>query len=128
MINVSVKYIVCVDFSESLLFIVDCWKVFFGSIILELIEGMFIYSFGLVRKWIREFVLKGFVFFIDDFGWGNFNLSYLKELFIKELKVDCYFIDEVNFDGSKSFLINSICDMVKIFDLWVVVEGIENIY
>ncbi len=125
-INVSAKHIARADFSESLLSIVDRWKVPPGSITLELTEGTLIHSFGLVRKRIRELALKGFVFSIDDFGRGNSNLSYLKELPIKELKVDRHFIDEVNLDGSKSLLINSICDMAKIFDLRAVAEGIEN--
>ena len=125
-INVSAKHIARADFSESLLSIVDRWKVPPGSITLELTEGTLIHSFRLVRKRIRELALKGFVFSIDDFGRGNSNLSYLKELPIKELKVDRHFIDEVNLDGSKSLLINSICDMAKIFDLRAVAEGIEN--
>ena len=125
-INVSAKHIARADFSDTLLALVKKWQVPPGSLTLELTEATLIGSFALVRQRIRFLASHGFAFSIDDFGTGTSNLNYLKDLPIKELKVDRQFIDELTVSGSSSILVNSICDMARAFDLRTVAEGIEN--
>ena len=68
----------------------------------------------------------GFSFSIDDFGTGYSSLSYLKELPISELKIDRYFVDEINFDQQEVPIVNTILDMAVAMNVSTVAEGIEN--
>lgn len=68
----------------------------------------------------------GFRFSIDDFGTGYSSLSYLKELPISELKIDRYFVDEINFSSKEVPIVNTIIDMADAMGVSTVAEGIEN--
>ncbi|MEL7399425.1 MAG: EAL domain-containing protein, partial [Pseudomonadota bacterium] len=68
----------------------------------------------------------GFRFSIDDFGTGYSSLSYLRQLPLHELKIDRYFIDEIDLSGAEVPIVNSIIQMAKALNVSVVAEGVEN--
>ncbi len=125
-INISAKHMARADFSEKMLAVIAHWNIPNGSLTIELREAALIGSFALVRTSMKELADKGVSFSIDHFGSGNLNLSYLRDLCIKEVKLDRHFIDEEGENGAQSPLLNSIFDIAKIFELRTVAEGIEN--
>jgi len=72
---------------------------------------------------LRQLVRHGFEIAIDDFGTGYSNLAYLHRYPISCLKIDRSFIESI--DTVKP-IIELIISMAKLFDLYVVAEGVET--
>ena len=70
----------------------------------------------------------GFTLAIDDFGTGYSSLAYLKELPIAELKVDKYFVDDIDDDSDKAefVIVDAIINIAKALGVQCVAEGVEN--
>lgn len=63
---------------------------------------------------------------IDDFGIGYSALSYLKQLPVKELKIDKSFGMSLVSDGNSAVIVRATIDMAHELGLNVVAEGIET--
>ncbi len=72
---------------------------------------------------LHRLVACGFEIAIDDFGTGYSNLAYLHRYPISCLKIDRSFIGSMD---SASPIIELIVSMAKLFDLYVVAEGVET--
>lgn len=106
--------------------IVEQWDVSPGQLQLELTETTLVTAISIVRERMHVLSSYGFAFSIDDFGTGYSSLSYLKELPISELKIDRYFVDEINISGEDVPIVNTIIDMAQAMGVSTVAEGIEN--
>lgn len=125
-VNVSGRQIVRPDFSDHLLELVHKWQVSPNQLTLEITENILIESIELVQNRMAQLAQLGFGFSIDDFGTGYSSLSYLKALPITELKIDRYFVDEINFDDDEVPIVNMIIDLAHSMGVKTVAEGIEN--
>ncbi|MEG3767461.1 putative bifunctional diguanylate cyclase/phosphodiesterase [Alteromonas sp. 14N.309.X.WAT.G.H12] len=125
-VNVSGRQIVRPDFSDHLLELVHKWQVSPNQLTLEITESILVESIELVQNRMAQLAQLGFGFSIDDFGTGYSSLSYLKALPITELKIDRYFVDEINFDDDEVPIVNMIIDLARSMGVKTVAEGIEN--
>ncbi len=125
-VNISGRHIARADFSERLLETTRQWGVSPHELVMEITETTLVKSIDLVRKRIEKLSNLGFAFSIDDFGTGYSSLSYLKELPISELKIDRYFVDEINFSGEDVPIVDTIVEMASAMKIRTVAEGIEN--
>ncbi len=75
---------------------------------------------------LTEFNQKGFSLSIDDFGTGYSSLSYLKNLPVKELKIDKSFILKLDQQMDDQRIVQTIISLARSFNLEVVAEGVEN--
>jgi PAS domain S-box-containing protein/diguanylate cyclase (GGDEF)-like protein len=125
-VNISGKHIVRMDFADRLQVVLEKWKISPQQIVFEITETTLVTSIDLVRERIETLSKLGYSFSIDDFGTGYSSLSYLKELPIAELKIDRYFVDEINFNGEEVPIVNSIIDLAQALGVHTVAEGIEN--
>ena len=73
---------------------------------------------------INKLSNMGFLISIDDFGTGHSSLSYLTQLPLSELKIDRSFI--ISESANSFVVVQTIIDLAKALDLYVVAEGIEN--
>ncbi|WP_414830483.1 EAL domain-containing protein [Alteromonas sp. H39] len=125
-VNISGRHIARADFSDRLLETTRQWGVSPHELVMEITETTLVKSIDLVRKRIEKLSNLGFAFSIDDFGTGYSSLSYLKELPISELKIDRYFVDEINFSGEDVPIVDTIVEMASAMKIRTVAEGIEN--
>ncbi len=125
-INISARHIIHPDFTEKLLNITGAWGINPKQLQLEITETTLVSSIAIVRERIEMLSGVGFSFSVDDFGTGYSSLTYLKELPISELKIDRYFIDEINFAQQEVPIVNTILEMAMAMGVRTVAEGIEN--
>lgn len=64
---------------------------------------------------------------IDDFGTGYANMSYLKELAVDEIKIDRYFVKDIQKATYNYKLVNNIIDFAKTNELRICCEGVEDV-
>ncbi|MET0535190.1 MAG: EAL domain-containing protein [Steroidobacter sp.] len=69
---------------------------------------------------------EGSKVYIDDFGTGFSNLSYLKHLPIDAVKIDQAFIRNLAVDASDAAIVSGVLAMAKQLNLDTIAEGIET--
>ena len=95
-------------------------------IIFEITEEVVASDIDKVIDTMNKLTQYGFNFSIDDFGTGYSSMKYLKNLPIKEIKIDKSFIDEITFDKKSKAIVKTIIDMAHNLNLDVVAEGVES--
>lgn len=125
-INISAKQILQKDFVESLKRIVTSSGINCSSLVLEITESVLVGDIDEVVQKLDFLVDIGLTFSLDDFGTGYSSLGYLKNLPIKELKIDQSFIRDLLEDESDLIMVKSIIDLGNNFNLTVVAEGVEK--
>lgn len=125
-VNISAKQIIQPDFCDKLLVITNKWLTTSDQLVLEITETTLVSDIALVKERMNYLSNLGFRFSIDDFGTGYSSLSYLRQLPLHELKIDRYFIDEIDLSGAEVPIVNSIIQMAKALNVSVVAEGVEN--
>jgi EAL domain-containing protein (putative c-di-GMP-specific phosphodiesterase class I)/GGDEF domain-containing protein len=69
---------------------------------------------------------KGIKISIDDFGTGYSSLAYIKQLPVKEVKIDRSFVANLDTDHENVVIVNTTINMSHDLNLKVVAEGIET--
>ncbi|MGF6529080.1 diguanylate cyclase domain-containing protein [Variovorax sp. PvP013] len=96
------------------------------GLILEITEGLLITDVAHVTERLRELVALGVRFSIDDFGTGFSSLGYLRQLPLREIKIDRSFIVGLPNDVASAGIVCSILSMGSHLGLHVVAEGVET--
>jgi diguanylate cyclase (GGDEF)-like protein len=93
---------------------------------LELTETVFIQDIELVKNKINELKNYGIKVSIDDFGTGYSSFKYLHEFSFSHLKIDRYFISNVDKIESKQSILKSIIQLANTLKVDIVAEGVET--
>ncbi|MBT9589916.1 MAG: EAL domain-containing protein [Thiobacillus sp.] len=93
---------------------------------LELTEGIFMESMDAAVKRVHELKALGITVSVDDFGTGYSSLAHLKRFPLDVLKIDRYFVKDVQHDPVNEALIRSILSLSQDLKLKNVAEGIET--
>jgi len=96
-------------------------------IVLELTESTITASEGDSHEVISALRGIGVHIAIDDFGTGYSSLSRLKELPIRELKIDRSFIRDIAADSNDRAIVKTILALAASLELRVVAEGVEEL-
>ncbi|MBX9926647.1 MAG: EAL domain-containing protein [Hyphomicrobiaceae bacterium] len=78
------------------------------------------------RDGIAALKRAGFRLAIDDFGCGHSGLQLLYETAPDFIKIDRFFVQNLNSDGKKRVFIRSLTDMAHKLGIKVVAEGVES--
>lgn len=96
------------------------------SLQLELTEGIFMEDVDTAISRILALKALGITVAIDDFGTGYSSFAHLKRFPLDVLKIDRYFVKDIQHDPVNEALINSILALCKGLHLGAVAEGIET--
>ena len=124
-VNISTKELASSDFVNFIKDTISSYGIDPSLIELEILEDELIDDFDTVinhMKNLKEFGLK---FAIDDFGTGYSSIKYLQKLPIDTLKIDKYFIQNIEIDSNQE-LIKMVARIAKTFGINLVVEGVET--
>ncbi|RXJ97680.1 GGDEF domain-containing protein [Arcobacter sp. CECT 8986] len=97
------------------------------SICFEITENGTMQNKLMINKILNNYKNEGFHIAIDDFGTG---ISGLELLYLSEahyIKLDRFFIRNINKDSRKKLFCSSIVDMAHVMGIKVIAEGIEDI-
>jgi diguanylate cyclase (GGDEF)-like protein/PAS domain S-box-containing protein len=100
------------------------------SLVLEITESMLIDDVETVIQLLKQFNDRAIRLHIDDFGMGYSSLSYLQRFPIHALKIDRYFIQNLNLDLNANPLntdvVKAMIALSHALKLDVIAEGIET--
>lgn len=125
-INISINQLIQPDFVSKLLKSLAENQLHPSSIELEVTEKLIETDVNTVVNRMQELRAHGLKLSIDDFGTGNSSLIYLKQLPIDTLKIDHYFIHNIDKDRQKLAITKGIIEMAHNLNLQVVAEGVET--
>lgn len=125
-INISPRQFRREAFVSDVLFALENYPIPFGSLGMEITEGIVIQR---VEDAIATMTLlnsKGVSFSLDDFGTGYSSISYLKRLPVSTLKIDQSFVRDIMIDRNDRVLVETIITMGNLLDMELVAEGVEG--
>lgn len=110
---------------------VDKWNISPEMLPVEVTEGIVMDDSEHTMKVLRKLQTMGFYLSIDDFGTGYSSLRYLRELPVRELKIDRSFVVDIHEAGqpddlSRTAIVRTIIQLAAELNLSVVAEGVET--
>jgi len=124
-INIHARELLEDDFLQNTLDIINKYNINPIYIELEILEDELIGNFEKTIIKINELKEHGISISIDDFGTGYSSITYLNKLPANNLKIDKYFIQNIDNNSNKE-LIKMIVKMANTFNMKSVIEGVES--
>jgi diguanylate cyclase (GGDEF)-like protein/PAS domain S-box-containing protein len=125
-INISAHQIKESNFVQQIIDLIDYYQVDPKFVTLEITESLLLSDFQKSNLVMKELSQIGISFSIDDFGTGYSNLNYLRQLPVKELKIDRSFVMQVPGNKQDAILVKSLISLGHQLSLEVVAEGVET--
>lgn len=127
-INLSFREIEDERFIEYVKEIIGSEKLIPNSICLEIVERFPMTNLNKIQDSIYKLKELGFMVAIDDFGVEYSNLDILEKVNCDIVKLDKYFIDEINESFIRKEIVNFISNICKYTNKIVICEGVEDEY
>lgn len=125
-VNISFKEIENNEFIEKVKRIAIESKIQPNSICLEIVEKFGMKDINQIQRSIKELKEVGFIVAIDDFGVEYSNLDVLEKLDFSIVKLDKYFIDDIENSQIRKEIVKFLSNLCKLLNKTIVSEGIEN--
>ncbi len=125
-VNVSATSLLDSSFLPDLQRRLERWRTPPGMLRLEITESTLIAEGSRVSRVIESLSELGVQLSLDDFGTGYSPLSYLRELPVRELKIDRSFVAAMMDDPDTATIVASVIDLARRLDIAVVAEGVET--
>jgi diguanylate cyclase (GGDEF)-like protein len=97
-----------------------------GGLTIEVTESLLMIEPERVKELLRALQQLGVRASVDDYGTGYSSLAYLKELPVRELKIDRAFVHDMATNTNSAAIVRSTIDLAHDLGLLVVAEGIED--
>lgn len=125
-INVSRAHFYTHELKDKLKELLEKYKLEPDDLELEITESIYVEDSDLINHRIQELREMGFKIAMDDFGSGYSSLNMLKEIPLDIIKMDLKFLDSAENVEKSHKILDSLVDLAKRLDLYVVVEGVET--
>jgi len=125
-VNISARSLNDLHFPKKVQHLLDEHGVAASQLSLELTEGAIMTDPDRALAALNELNAMGIALSIDDFGTGYSSMSYLKDLPVRELKIDRSFVMGMMHNDGDRVLVQSAIDLGHNLGLHVVAEGVEN--
>ncbi len=125
-VNISARSLLDPTFPEQVQRQLDAAGVPADLLSLELTESAIMSDPEHALTVLRALDAMGICLSIDDFGTGYSSMAYLKNLPVRELKIDRSFVSGMATDDSDTVLVQSAVDLGHNLGMHVVAEGVED--
>ena len=96
------------------------------DLVLDVTESTVMADPRRAQRVLSELGAMGVTLAIDDFGTGYSSLAYLRQMPVRELKIDQSFVLGMATEGDDAIIVHSTIDLGQRFGLDVVAEGVES--
>lgn len=125
-LNLSSREVESLEMVENMIEIINQSNLSKDSICLEVIERFGISNMEKIKQGVAQLKGSGFKIAIDDFGVDYSNLKLLEVLDFDILKLDKYFVDEMENSKIVKHTIGFLGHLTQKFNKFLVMEGVEN--
>ncbi|NLD76440.1 MAG: EAL domain-containing protein [Acidimicrobiales bacterium] len=125
-VNISCHQLQHDDFVPELVAMLDEAGLSPRSLTVELTESAVMADLYQSRKRLRELEEIGIPLSIDDFGTGYSSLAYLRDLPVRELKLDRLFVADLGRDPVAEVILRGVIDIALGLGIDTVAEGVER--
>lgn len=125
-LNLSGKYFINLKILDYIKKIIQQIGVNPQNIIFEITETQAIKNLTLAKEFVQTLKILGCKFALDDFGVGFTSFNLLNELSIDFVKIDGYFIKDIDTNSHNQVFVQSIVNMSKDLNIHTIAEFVEN--
>jgi diguanylate cyclase (GGDEF)-like protein len=125
-INLSARALLDRRLPEEIELLLRKWCLGPESLKLEITESSLMADPAMALLVSGELSAQGIALAIDDFGTGYSSLAYLKQLPVREIKIDKSFVTNMTTSRSDAVIVRSTVDLGHNLGLDVVAEGVED--
>jgi diguanylate cyclase (GGDEF)-like protein len=125
-VNVSVRNLLEADLVNAVSRLLTTHEVPSRLLTLEITESHLMADAARTRQTLEQLAAIGVRLSVDDFGTGYSSLAYLKQLPVREVKIDKSFIMNLANDHSDAAIVEAILQLSHTLNLEVVAEGVES--
>ena len=125
-VNLSARSLLDADLPATVGSALTRWKVPPHLLDLEITETIIMTDPERARRVLEELSQMGVTLSIDDFGTGYSSLAYLRDLPVRQLKIDRTFVQDMVSDADNAVIVRSVVDLARNLGLLTVAEGVEN--
>ena len=125
-VNLSIIQIDKKSFVDGVMAALEKYSLTPYNIVLEITESMFVSETVFVMDVLRMLREQGLRISVDDFGTGYSSLSYLRTLPADQIKIDRFFLNEIETDASVQNILRSVAHLIHSMGFAVCIEGVET--
>jgi diguanylate cyclase (GGDEF)-like protein len=125
-VNLTAIDLLDVELSDRLTSLLSESSIDPGRLCIELTESTVMADPDRARSVLAEIADAGIHISIDDFGTGHSSLAYLKDLPVREVKIDRSFIADMSMSRNNRVIAKAMIQLVHSLGLQVVAEGVED--
>ena len=125
-VNISAHQFEQENFIRRVLEIIEETNFDIKQLELELTETVFVHDIEAVKLKMKALKSQGIELSIDDFGTGYSSFKYLREFSFNNLKIDRYFITNIDNLTDKQSIIKGIIQMAHHLNINIIAEGVET--
>ncbi len=125
-VNLSPRNLLDLNFPDFISRLMHKWGLPPSCLQLEITESSLLSDPIRVRGVLERLSEMSVDISIDDFGTGSSSLAHLRDLPVRELKIDRSFVMNMEADESDAVIVRSTIDLGRNLGLQVVAEGVED--
>jgi len=125
-INISGQSICNDGFLDYIVALFASYSIQPQLITFEITETATIHNYSAASKFIRRLQKLGCGFALDDFGSGLSSFRYLRELPVDYLKIDGYFINDIENNTVNQSIVDAVTRIAQVLNLETIAEFVES--